>query len=122
MATTKTLPCLCAGLAAAFTLAAANAALAQAVEPWRAPVPPPPAPAAPATSTPAATAPAASEQHDARELATAVFSQPAAAERAAEQADAKSQPDYTAVQPKPEWSANDGVRVGGKGVQIKTPF
>jgi len=74
------------------------------------------------TSTEAAQTASAAEQRDARKLATAVFAEPAAAARAAEKVDAANQPDFNKVEPKPEWKATDGPRIGGKGMEIKTPF
>ncbi len=81
---------------------------------------PPPTPPK-VTSTEAAQATAA-EQRDARKLATAVFAKPAAAARAADKADAANQPDFNRIEPKPEWSAQSGPQISGKGVEIKTPF
>jgi hypothetical protein len=76
-----------------------------------------------ATSDLEATAPTAEEQRETRALASAVFAKPAAAARAADKAAPVTTPDLASpVQPKPEWSAKDGVQIGGKGLQIKSPF
>jgi hypothetical protein len=75
-----------------------------------------------ATSTEAAQTATAAEQRDARKLAAAVFAESAAAARAADKVDAANQPDFNRVDPKPEWSAPTGPQIGGKGLQIKTPF
>ena len=74
------------------------------------------------TSTEAAQTPTTAEQRDARKLASAVFAKPAAVQRAAEKADAANQPDLNKVEPKPEWTAPTGPLIGGKGLEIKTPF
>ena len=104
-----------AGLALVATLAAcALPALAQT---------PAPKPA----STPAASN--AQKAQEARDLTQAAFAHPAgarapaptkpAAQIAAEAAEAKA---AAPVEPKPEWFSDDGVRIGGKGLQFKSPF
>jgi hypothetical protein len=106
-------------VAAAFACAAGSAVAQE--EPYRSKTP---APKAPATSTLEATAPTAAETREAQALTAAIFAKPAAAARAADKVAAENQPDLApaAVQPKPEWSAEEGLRPGGKGVEIKTPF
>ena len=81
------------------------------------PVPPP----ARATSTAAATAPTATEYRDARQRATAVFAHPAAAREAVAKADEATLPVPPPPEAKPAWLA-EGLHVGGKGMEIKTPF
>ena len=105
---------------------AAPAAAQPQEEPWRPPIDPSSQVTANrdrTTSGPAATAPSPAEQREARVLAGAVFAKPAAAERAADKAAPVVEPDLGQVQPKPEWtSQSGGVGIGGKGVQVKTPF
>jgi hypothetical protein len=96
-------------------------AIAQSTDPFDHPVEGAPPKPRNATSSLQATAPTPTEVHDARSLATAVFSRPAAAKAAADKVTAAAQVDVPPLQPKPEWSP-DGVQVGGKGLQIKTPF
>ncbi len=74
-----------------------------------------------ATSDLDATAPSPQEQRETRSLAAAVFAKPAAAARAADKA-APPQPDLNIVQAKPEWSTKEGLQVGDKGVEFKSPF
>jgi hypothetical protein len=78
----------------------------------------------PVTSDLSATTPTLTpaERRETHTLAGAVFAKPAAKARAQEKVDAASQPDLSAVQPKPEWEAKSGLGAGGKGLEIKTPF
>jgi outer membrane PBP1 activator LpoA protein len=72
-------------------------------------------------ATQTATTPA--QQRDARVLATAVFAAPAAKAKAAQKLDDANHPELSAIPTKPEWTEPPGgVGLGGKGVQIKTPF
>ena len=75
-----------------------------------------------ATSSPSATEPNAAEQRETRKLAGAIFAKPGAAARAADKAAPPNTADIPPAQPKPEWLASDGLRPGGEGVQVKTPF
>lgn len=114
------------GALARFTLAAMLAvsalpALAQTTDPFARTVEGAPPKPRNATSGLEATAPSPAELHDARALATAVFNRPAAAKAAADKVTAAAQVDVPPLQPKAEWSP-DGVQIGGKGLQIKTPF
>jgi hypothetical protein len=110
-------------------IAAAGPALAQAgdqradtrVEPWSAPEAPPGKPRT-ATSSTSATEPTPAEQREARKLATAIFAAPGAGQRAADKAAPPSTAKVPPAQPKAEWLAADGVRPGGDGLQVKTPF
>jgi hypothetical protein len=110
-------------------MAAAGPALAQSspdarlerqVGPWT-PAPPTEKPHN-ATSSAEATEPTPAEQREARKLATAIFAAPAAGQRAADKAAPPSTANVPPAQPKPEWLAEDGVRPGGDGLQVKTPF
>jgi hypothetical protein len=116
---------LCAAGLAALALSALPAAAQQEVEPWRAPTPAmnakPKATSDLSATAQAATTPA--QQREAKALTTAVFAKPAAKAKAAQKLDDANQPDLSAVQTKPEWTEDkSGLGVGGKGVQIKTPF
>ncbi len=84
----------------------------------------PPLPAKPrnVTSSAEATAPTATEQREARKLATAIFAAPAAGQRAADKAAPPSTADVPPAQPKPEWLVEDGVHAGGEVLQVKAPF
>ncbi|WP_372786235.1 hypothetical protein [Phenylobacterium sp.] len=83
------------------------------------------------TSAPVAD-PGAKKAQEAHDLAQAAFAKPgarpasvppepttAAAKIASEAAEAKA---AAPVEPKPEWLSDEGVRLGGKGVQFKSPF
>jgi hypothetical protein len=110
-------------------MAAAGPALAQAsnpnadqrVEPWRGPEPPAGKPRT-ATSSASATEATPAEQREARKLATAIFAAPGAGQRAADKAAPPSTANVPPAQPKAEWLADEGVRAGGKGLQVKAPF
>jgi hypothetical protein len=97
-----------------------DARLERQVGPWT-PAPPAEKPRT-ATSSAEATEPTASEQREARKLATAIFAAPAAGQRAADKAAPPSTANVPPAQPKPEWLAEDGVRPGGEGLQVKAPF
>lgn len=78
-----------------------------------------------ATSDLSATAPVATpvDRRETHALTAAVFGKPAAAAKAERKVDAATQPDLSAVQPKPEWTEpKSGLNVGGKGLEIKAPF
>jgi hypothetical protein len=78
-----------------------------------------------ATSDLSATAPVATpaERRETHALTAAVFGKPAAAAKAEQKVDAATQPDLSAVQPKPEWTdAKSGVGAGGKGLEVRAPF
>ena len=110
---------------AALALSAVPAAAQQDAEPWRAPGPAVPdkprATSDLSAATQTATTPA--QQRDARVLATAVFAAPAAKAKAAQKLDDANHPELSAIPTKPEWTEPpSGVGLGGKGVQIKTPF
>lgn len=113
-----------AGLALVTGLAMrALPAVAQPVDPFRPVTNQAPPKPKNATSDLDATALSPAEQRETRALASAVFAKPAAAARAGDKAVAAAQPDLApTVQPKPEWSTRDGVQLGGKGLQIKSPF
>jgi hypothetical protein len=107
------------------TLAPWPAAAAQSEPPWRDPgLATPDKPRATSdlsAATQTATTPA--QQRDAKALATAVFAKPAAKAKAAQKLDDANHPELAAIPTKPEWSGPpSGVGLGGKGVQIKTPF
>jgi hypothetical protein len=120
---------------AAAVLAAASPALAQQhsaeppgqptdpdhVEAWHNP---PATPAKPrnATSDISATEPTASEQREARKLATAIFAAPSAGQRAADKAAPPAVANVPPGQPKAEWLADEKVGPGGQGLQVKAPF
>lgn len=97
-------------------------ALAEPADPFRAPVEGAPPKPRNATSSLGATAPSAAELREARTLAGAVFARPAAAKVAADKATAAVQADGPPLQPKPDWIPTEGVQLGGKGLEIKTPF
>lgn len=112
---------------AALALVAAGHAVAQSQngdpEPWHNPAQGAPPVKPHATSSLEATSkPAASEQHQSRALAAAVFSRPAAAQRAADKATAANIPPIPPTDPKPEWLGESGPRFGGEGVQVTKPF
>jgi hypothetical protein len=88
-------------------------------EPFRPPIG---APAPKATSALEATTPTAAEAREAKALTTAVFAKPAAAARAVDKVTAENQPDFAVSAPKPDPTAQEGLRPGGKGLEIKTPF
>jgi hypothetical protein len=123
---------LCAAAigAAVFALAGATPASAQLqgrseADPSHAPTPDGLAKSPLVTSDLSATTPVATpaERRENHKLTAAVFGKPAAAAKAEEKVDAATQPDLSAVQPKPEWTeAKSGLGVGGKGLEIKTPF
>jgi hypothetical protein len=122
---------LCAAAlgAAVFALAGATPASAQSSQsvsdPSRPPRPDFLAKPRTATSDLSATTPVATpaERRETHTLAGAVFGKPAAAAKAEEKVDAATQPDLSAIQPKPEWTeAKSGLGVGGKGLEIKAPF
>lgn len=113
---------------AGIVLAGAGAATSQASknsddqEPWNRPsVAPPPRPHA--TSSLGATDPTPQDERQSRALAAAVFSRPAAAQRAADKASAANAAKLAPADPKPEWLADPpGVRFGGEGLQLSKPF
>jgi len=107
---------------AAMLALSALPALAQASDPFAKPVEGPPPKPRNATSSLGATAPSPAELHDARTLATAVFARPAAAKAAADKVTAAAEADLPPLQPKADWTSSEGVQLGGKGLQIKTPF
>ncbi len=124
MMTRKT-PLLVLGSAlATMVLSAAGAALAQSKtddpEPWRQPAPPPPIPRA--TSSLDATKPTAAQQHQSRMLAGAIFAKPSAAQRAEDKVAAANAPAIPPTDPKKEWLAEPGIRLGGEGLQVSKPF
>jgi hypothetical protein len=112
---------IAAALAAPLGVLALPAA-AQVTEPWRTPTDEPVANRAHVTSGEDATKLSPAEQRAAKALAVAVFAKPAAAHRAVEKVEAAAAPAVPPAEPKPEWLAKDGVGLGGKGVQVKTPF
>jgi hypothetical protein len=87
--------------------------------PENAPLPPHATSSLDATKTTAATL---TQQRETRNLATAVFAKPAAAQRAADTAAAAYAPPIAPAAPKPEWVGEDGVHFGGKGLELTTPF
>jgi hypothetical protein len=121
---------LCAAAigAAVFALAGATPASAQLqtdLDPNHAATPDLLAKTRAATSDLSATTPVPTpaERRETHALTGAVFAKPAAKARAQEKVDAATQPDLSAVQPKPEWTdAKSGLGAGGKGLEIKTPF
>jgi hypothetical protein len=83
----------------------------------------------PAAPSPAVGAPtqAQKDAEAARALTLAAFARPAAAPPpggAVAQIIAETAKEKVAAppEPKPEWLSKDGLRPGGKGMQIKTPF
>jgi len=116
---------LCAAGLAALAFSAWPAAAQE--ESYRAPKPeaaavPPKATSDLTAATQTAQTPA--QQRDAKALATAVFAKPAAKAKAAQKLEDANHPELATVQPKPEWTGEKGgtLGVGGKGVQVKTPF
>jgi hypothetical protein len=91
-------------------------------EPWRSPVQGAPTSKPHVTSSLEATGPAPQDAHQSRALAAAIFSRPAAAQRAADKASAANAPRITPADPKPEWLTDQGVRFGGEGVEVSRPF
>lgn len=89
-------------------------------EPWRSPQGPAAKPRA--TSSLNATKPTAADQHQSRMLAGAIFAKPGAAQRAADKAAAANTPPIPPTDPKREWLAEPGVRLGGEGLQVSKPF
>jgi hypothetical protein len=87
--------------------------------PEHAPLPPHATSSLDATKTTAATL---TQQRETRNLATAVFAKPAAAQRAGDKAAAAYAPPIAPAAPKPEWLAADGIHAGGKGLELSTPF
>ena len=111
------------------SLMGAGQALAQATnqsdnpEPWRDPTQGGPALKPHATSSLDATRPSPQDEHQSRALAAAVFSRPAAAQRAADKASAANAPKITPADPKPEWLGTEqGPHFGGQGVEVNRPF
>ena len=109
---------LLAGMLALWALPA----LAQSTDPFAKPVEGPPPKPRNATSSLGATAPSPAELHDARTLATAIFARPAAAKAAADKVTAAAEADLPPPEPKADWAPPEGIQLGGKGLQIKTPF
>lgn len=126
LAASATLLRAAAGLAALALSAWPAGAQIKETQPWQPPVPAAEAKPRTASSdlgaaTQSATTP--TQQREAKALTTAVFAKPAAKAKAAQKLDDANQPDRSAVSIKPEWTEDKAaVGVGGKGVQIKTPF
>jgi hypothetical protein len=63
------------------------------------------------------------EQRETRTLASAIFSKPGAAQKAADKASAANDPVIPPTDPKAEWFGDQqNVKVGGKGLLVTAPF